>query len=633
MTFMAVCSTHFSAVCAAARQAAVYRSQHNRAMLAGIALRWSRKCATRVAIAALGCAALLLAPAAMPADARKVLHVAVFDPDTLDPQQYNDDPSFQVIMAIFEPLYEWDYLASPPRLAPVTATGPVEVTDGGRTWTMRVKPGIFFTDDPAFNGKPRELVASDYVYSYKRWIDPNLRRGGSTILTDLIMEARAAVDAARGSGKFDYDRPIEGLRALDRYTLQLRLNEPNYPNIEDLIGFIGAAAREVVEAAGGDIRTRPIGTGPFKLKDWKRGSRIVLEANPKYRALRFPESNAPAHAALEKSMHGKALPQIGVVELNIIEEDLTRLLEFENGALDYAILRGEIANRLLANDKLKPEYAARGITRFAVIEPFLFSVYFNMTDQVIGSMSNERVALRRAIAMGFDRETEVDVVYARQALVANQIVPPGVSGHDPGLPAKSIYDPAAANTLLDRFGYRNRDAEGYRMTPDGKPLTVTMTLRSGGITRELSTLLKKNMDAIGIRMDFHITPFQDVVKELEQGKFQMFAGGYGGNPSGWTELTQLYSRQPRTVNVTAFKLAEYDTAMQQYLSSPTEAAQITAARTMTEIARTYMPMLPNVYRLENYVVHPWVQGFAPFVFQQYWKYLDIDPARRAANGR
>ncbi|TMH27784.1 MAG: heme-binding protein [Betaproteobacteria bacterium] len=608
------------------------RLMHNRAML-DRRHRVSAGQTAGSAIAAFLCAALFLASAAIAADPNKVLRVASFDIDTLDPHQYNDDPSFQIIMAIFEPLYEFDYLANPPRLSPVTAAGPVEVTDGGKTWTMRLKPGIFFTNDPAFKGKPRELVAADYVYSYKRWIDPNLRRGGSTTLTDLIVGARAVVEDARSSGKLDYDHPLEGLRALDRYTLQLRLTEPNYPNINELIGFIGAAAREVVDAAGDDIRVRPVGTGPYRLKEWKRGSRVVLEANPKYRALRFPESLAPAHAALEKSMQGKTLPQIGIVEVSVIEEDLTRMLEFESGALDFAMLRGEIANRLLAGGRLKAEYAARGMMHFAVIEPYLFSVYFNMTDPAIGGMSKERVALRRAIAMGFDRETEVDVVYAGQALVANQIVPPGVSGHDPKLPSKSTYDPAAANALLDSFGYRNRDAARYRMTPDGKPLTVTMSLRSGGTTRELSTLFKKNMDAIGIRMDFHITPFQDVIKELQQGKFQMYVGGYGGFPSGWAELTQLYSRQPRTVNFSAFKLAEYDRAMEDYVRSPTEAGQIATAKKMSEIARAYMPMLPNVFRIENQVVHPWVQGYSPFVFQPYWKYLDIDLARRAANGR
>jgi ABC-type transport system substrate-binding protein len=113
----------------------------------------------------------------------------------------------------------------------------------------------------------------------------------------------------------------------------------------------------------------------------------------------------------------------------------------------------------------------------------------------------------------------------------------------------------------------------------------------------------------------------------------MYAGGYGGSPSGWAELTQLYSKQPRTVNITSFKLPEYDRAMEEYLRSAREAGQVSAARKMSEIARTYMPMLPNVFRLESQVVQPWVDGFSPFVFQQYWKYLDIDLARRPANGR
>ena len=83
---------------------------------------------------------------------------------------------------------------------------------------------------------------------------------------DLIIGARPVVEAAKKTGKFDFDAPIEGLRALDRYTLTIRMSGANYPNIRDILGFVGAAAREVVEAAGGDIRARPVGTGPYRFK-------------------------------------------------------------------------------------------------------------------------------------------------------------------------------------------------------------------------------------------------------------------------------------------------------------------------------------------------------------------------------
>jgi ABC-type transport system substrate-binding protein len=573
--------------------------------------------------------ALVLSCCALAADPSKVLRVASADIETLDPHQYDDDPSFQIITTIFESLYEWDYLAATPTLTPVTAAGPSQVSADGLNWTIRIKPGIYFTDDPAFKGKPRELVAGDFVYSITRWLDPNLRRGGAPESTNLIVGARAVVDAARASGRLEYDRPIEGLRALDRYTLQLKLTHANYPIAQAILNYL-VCAREVVEAAHGDIRTRPVGTGPYRLREWKRGSRLVLEANPKYRALAFPASGNPAHAALVKSMLGKTLPQIGVIEVAFIEEDVTRLLEFERGALDVVVLRAEIAARLLSDNKLRPEYAARGIVRHVFTEPFLFEIYFNIADPVIGGMGNDRIALRRAIALGFDRKTLIDVVYAGQALPANQLVPPGVAGHDPTLPPPPAADPAAANALLDRFGFKARDAEGFRMTPDGKPLTLTLSLRTGAISREIATLWKKNMDAIGLRSDFHMTPFQDVIKELEGGKFQMFAGGYGGVPFGYAQLWQIDGRQPATVNVSRFKLPEAERFIDAFVASPDEAGRVAAARKASEIAATYLPVMPTIFRQENDFTQPWVQGYSPPLFTNYWKYLDIDLTKRRA---
>ncbi len=573
-------------------------------------------------------ASLVVAPGALAADPAKVLRVASFDIDTLDPQQYSDDPSFQVIQAMFEPAFEWDYLSRTPKLVPLTAAAPAEVTDGGRTWTIRIKPGIRFVDDPAFKGKPRELVAEDYVYSYKRWLDPNGRRAGQPVLTDLILGMRPVVEAAKKTGRFDYDAPVEGLRALDRYTLQVRLSEPNYPNMGDLVGFVGAAAREVVEAAGGDVRARPVGTGPYRLKEWKRGSRIVLEANPDYREAHFPASGDPADAALVASMRGKRVPMAGVVEVNFIDEDLTRLLLFEQGGLDFVQLRGEIATRLLADGKLKPEVAARGVTRVVHAEPFLFALYLNTKDPILGGMANERVALRRAIAMGWDTETLIKVVLAGQAVPASQFAPPGTTGHDPTLPAKPLYDPATANALLDRFGYGRRDPDGYRRAPDGSPVTLTMSLRTGGIARETQTLWKKNMDALGLRTAFELAPFQEIIKNLEHGKFQMYQGGFGGSPSGYNEYAQLHGVQPQRVNTVQFRNAEYDRAAARFIAAGTDEEQIAAARTMNEIARTYMPILPVYFRLESSYVQPWLLGYRPPVFSSYWKYLDIDLAKR-----
>src|SRR5512135_2663631 len=93
-------------------------------------------------LAMLAVATLGGAPVARAADPEKILRVAMPDIETLDPEQYNDDPSFQVLRAIFEGLYEWDYLASPAKLTPLAATALPEITDGGTTWTIRLRPGI-----------------------------------------------------------------------------------------------------------------------------------------------------------------------------------------------------------------------------------------------------------------------------------------------------------------------------------------------------------------------------------------------------------------------------------------------------------------------------------------------------------
>ncbi|MEO8753594.1 MAG: ABC transporter substrate-binding protein [Casimicrobiaceae bacterium] len=560
------------------------------------------------------------------ADPAKVLRLATSDIDTLDPHQWQDAYSRDVGSSIFEALYEWNYLARPPSPSPDTAAGQPEVSADGKTWTIRLKPGIYFTEDPAFRGKRRELVAEDYVYSIKRYLDPNLRGGGEPLLTDLVVGMRPVVDAARMPGaKFDYDARVEGLRALDRHTLQLRFNDVDYPSATDLL-FVRAVAREVVEAAKGDIQARPVGTGPYRLKEWQRGTRIVLEAVPGYRTLTFPESADPAHAALERSMKGKRLPQIGRVELSVIDEQPVRLLEFDGGKLDYIELRGEAVARLLRNGELDPALAARGIRRIRYSSSSVRSIYINMDDPVVGGMGNDRVALRRAVALAIDVDSLIRVVYSGQGTPMNQVLVPGVSGHDPDA-KKRPFDPVAAQALLDRFGYAKRDAQGYRLAPNGAPLALTLTIFTGNVWREIQTLLHKNMDAIGLRMEFRVVPVQDLFKENAQGKFALNIHGRGQTPNGLA-FAQFYGPAPPETNETRFRSADYDTAFRNFLRATTPAQRLAEARRMIEIVQTFVPMIPLLVDIDNAFVQPWVQGYFPSTYATFYKYMDIASANK-----
>ena len=122
----------------------------------------------------------------------------------------------------------YDYLARPAKLVPLTAESLPQITDNGKTYTIKVKKGIYFTPDPAFKGNKRELVAEDFIYSLKRLIDPKMRSPWAWLVEGKIVGLDELAEAAKKGGKFDYDAKIAGLEAVDRYTLRIRLKDTDY---------------------------------------------------------------------------------------------------------------------------------------------------------------------------------------------------------------------------------------------------------------------------------------------------------------------------------------------------------------------------------------------------------------------
>jgi ABC-type transport system substrate-binding protein len=231
----------------------------------------------------------------------RVLRVAFPVAETgFDPAQSQDLYSGTVNAHIFEAPYEYDPLARPSVMRPNTAAAMPELSADFRTLTIRIRPGIYFADDPAFKGQRRELVAADYVYAWKRLFDPRWKSQNLFIVEPAqILGMNELRQAALKTRKpFDYDREVEGLRALDRYTLQLRFAVPNPRFVQNLAAPqpFGAVAREVVEAYGDTIAEHPVGTGPYRLASWRRSSRIVLERNPGFREKLY-EVNPPADDA------------------------------------------------------------------------------------------------------------------------------------------------------------------------------------------------------------------------------------------------------------------------------------------------------------------------------------------------
>jgi oligopeptide transport system substrate-binding protein len=597
-----------------------------------------RRIAALVVVAASAIAlSFASAPANAQPDPNKVLHAVFPTPETgFDPQAAGDEYSNSVNRVIFDPLYRYDYLARPYKLVPNTAVAMPEISADGKTWTIRVRPGIYFADDPVFKGQRRELTAADYVYGWKRVLDPAMRSNSLQAFDGHFVGAETVIAHAKETGKFDYDAPIEGLQAIDRYTIRMKLNYADYELMSNLTTVGSAAiAREVVEAyadGAGWVMANPVGTGPYRLKDWRRGQRIVLEANPTFRDEFYPESNLPDDRAFAK-FRGKKLPLAGRVEISIIEESNPRLLAFEQGDLDYVTVPADLVPNVLdPGDRLKPRFAKEGITLARGIQPAITYSYFNMEDPVVGGYTPEKIALRRAIGMAYNVDEEIRVLRAGQALPATQPIPPNVTGYNPKFDGHAKFDPAAAKALLDKFGYIDRDKDGWRELPDGKPLLLKIAGGTTGLDRQYNELWQRSLNGVGLRVEFINQKFADLIKAARLGQLQMwFLGNISTTPEGFGFLALLYGGHAGFSNLSRFKLAEFDRLYEQARAMPDDPERTKLMQRMSELVTIYAPWNLHAYRYENVLVQPWLVGYKYNAFDRHpWRYYDVDPKRRGA---
>jgi oligopeptide transport system substrate-binding protein len=572
------------------------------------------------------------------ADPAKVLKVAFpTDVSGLDPAGTQETYASVVEARIFDALYVWDYLARPYRFVPSIASSMPEISADGRIWTIHIRRGIYFADDPAFEGKKRELTAADFVYAWKRVVDPRVRSPNSDLLEHKLVGLDAAVAKAKSSGRFDYDSEIQGVNAPDRYTLRVELVQPDYTFLELLDSpSLRAVAREAIDKyadESGRATHHPVGTGPYRLKEWQPARRIILEANPGYREERFPPAPTNVDAATKAvadSMKGKRRPQIGRIEISIIEETNPRLLMFDAGELDMLDVPGDVAPKMIdGRGNLLPEFAARGFRLERATELGVTFAYFNMDDPVVGGYSPDKIALRRAICSAYNLPDEIRVIRNGQALPATQPIPPDVEGHVPGYKGLSPYSPSTARALLDKFGYRDRDGEGFRELPDGRPLVIHQLSLVGAVYRQFDDLWQRSMREVGIRMDFQVQTFPEAFKAAHAGQLQF--SGFGWNGDIADDFMRLfYGPNAGAGNLSRFRNAEYDALYDKSRRTADTAERNRLYETMTKIISAQAPWCTNVYRISSTVVAPQIRGYRKNVhyFLTPWDYLDIDTGQQ-----
>ena len=591
-------------------------------------------------VAAAGIAATLALPAA---GAEKVFRYAFNVGETgFDPVELSDLYSSNLIDNIFDTPLKYDYLARPLKLLPNTLEAMPEITESGTLYTMKVRPGIYFADDEVFKGGKRELTAEDYVYSIKRHFDPKKKSPNLYLFEGNFVGMDEVLAGARKANRMDYDGEIEGLRALDRYTWQVRLKQPNYNFLYYLAycNLTCAVAREVAETHGDKTTEHPVGTGPYRLTFWKRSSKMIFEKNPNYREEYYDASPAADDARGQRVLaanKGKRLPMVDRVEVYIVEEPQPRWLAFLNAEHDLLErLPNEFANIAVPNSKLAPNLAKKGIylERNAGME--ITYSYFAMEDPVVGGYTPEKVALRRAISLANNVEEEIRIPRKNQAIPAQSPIGPGATGYDPSFRSNvTEYNPAKAKALLDMYGYLDCDGDGWRDLPRKdpkepcKPLTIEYAAAPGGDMQPLVELWKKNMDFIGVQMTFRREKWPDLLKASKAGKLQMWGLGWSAAvPDADQFFVMLYGPNRGQANHSRFSLPEFDQLYVQAKRLPDGPERNAIYREMNRLFLVYSPWRLGVHRYYNDLLQPWVVGYVRHpVMRGFWKFIDIDAAK------
>ena len=378
-------------------------------------------------------------------------------PGSLDPAQAASLYAKFIVVNLYDTLYRYKYLARPYRLQPNLAAAMPEVSGDGLILTIRIKQGVHFIDDPAFEGGAgREVKAQDFVYSIKRHFDTSTRAQGTWLWQNRI----EGLDLWKTEGS-DYSREVSGLRALDDYTIQITLTQP-FPQLVHTLtqGYAAIVPREAVEKYGLMLSNHPVGSGPFRLVS-RDGVRAVLVRNPDFRQEPLnlaDEGFDPSrhHHPDLQSLEGKAPPFVDQLEIEFIPEDAARWNAFSAGETNFIKVPISQFDSVLSQRQplmLNPQYADAYHFEASQESGFIYT-NFNMADERIGyhpdpEMNRRNHALRCAMVKAFDWEKRNEIFFYDVGRVFPGIIPPSVSEYDENASTAYIqHDLQAARELL-----------------------------------------------------------------------------------------------------------------------------------------------------------------------------------------
>lgn len=587
--------------------------------------------------------------------ARSVLYRAMGDdPRTLDPTVSYTVSEARIVDVIYPAYFQYHYLkrnpyvlelalgAEEPRRAPypytVTQNGKT-VTRQGERWTFRIKRGLRFQDDPCFpSDRGREIVAADFLYSFRRMADPAVPCPVLSFFEDKIVGFAEYVarnrERSRKGAPADYTAPVAGLQLEPKnpYVFHLLLNQP-YPQLRYLMAmhFTTPLAHEAVAKYGRELARHPVGCGPFLLTDYIPRQRIILEVNPNRRKEFYPAEGEPGdreNGLLADA--GKRLPLVEKIVYTTIREGVTGWNLFLQGYQDlWGVTQENYQQVMSRQGQLSEEMVQKGVRLHRAADPNIFYLAFNMRDPLVGGYSLKQRRLRQAISLAVDAQAHIDLFSQGNGIPAQFLIPPGIFGYDPAYknPYRQ-YNVAKAKQLLAEAGY-----PGGIDPKTGERLTIyydNTAITAAG--RQALGLITKQIEEIGVRLasrSWRPIIWQD---KVDKGQFQFIRYGWLADypdPENFVFLLYGPNRRPGP-NAAGYDNPEYNRLFEQMRAMEDGPERLRILRRMRDIAVEDCPWIFVEHGQDLALNYDWVTNVKPHpVAMDSAKYLGIDSLRRA----
>jgi len=544
---------------------------------------------------------------------------------TLDPG--NIETFYELIVAgqIFESLYGYHYLNRPYEVMPLLADGMPQLSDDMLTYTIKIKKGIYFHDDPCFQaGYGRELTASDFIYSCKRIANIKNFSKNWWVFEDKIVgldEFRQYSKTRQNEEDVDYSRPVEGLQAPDNYTLVIKLKKP-WPQLIYILTYQPiATAKEAVDYYGKDIISHPVGTGPFMLKTWHRGSYIDLVRNPNFRKDYYPTEGQEQDA--EKGLlddAGKPMPFVDRVIFRIIEEDQPRWFLFLRGQIDNIIIPKDNFGQVIEPSmELSPAMKKRNIHLKTFRQGRTSFIGFNMEDQILGINK----PLREAISYALDRAKYIELFWNNRDEVAHGLIPPLMSSYNPDIEKiGQKYDPQKAGQLVKQA----------QKIYGGKLPTLKLSMAGTDImARQIGQFWQRCLKNVGLDVEAEHLDLATFLNDIRTKNAQMFYYGWMVDyPDADSFLKLFYSKNVSPgVNCFNYVNPEFDKLYEKVSSMADCHERTLIYRQAEKLVIRDCPAAFINHPVAYMLHHDWLDNYKPHAFQYgLVKYHRIDKKKR-----